>query len=376
MTTPAPYLLRRRDLVLGLGALAAAPLGCDDEAPFTGELWASAQGSEPGSFELLVASSQGVHARFESEVRGHGLAVNPAAPERIVMFGRRPERLGILADLISGEVVGRFECPSGRHLTGHGCFSGDGSRLFVAEADLVTGEGTIAVFDATTLARTGEFSSHGIGPHEVALMPDESTLVVANGGLVTEPDGRDPVNLDTMRSSLVYVDTESGELLGEHTVPESKASLRHVAVSADGTVTVVMQIQREALADQEPRPLIAIHRPGGALEPLEDGLELGTAMDDYAGAVAVDDVSRVAAVTSPRGNLVGYWHLDTGLSLGVQRFDDVSGVALSSDGSRFVLSGSGGQLRQTDTATLEEQPEARARFSDVRWDNHLLTLRT
>lgn len=360
--------------MLGLGAVAAAPLGCEDAASFSGELWASAQGAEPGSFELVVASSQRVHARFGSEVRGHGLAVSPAAPERVVMFGRRPERIGMVADLMSGELTARFECPTGRHLTGHGCFSGDGMRLFVAEADLVTGEGTIAVLDATTLARLGEFASHGIGPHEIALMPDDRVLVVANGGLVTEPSGRDPINLDTMRSSLVYVDTESGELLGEHTVPESKASLRHLAVSADGTVTVVMQIQREALEDQEPRPLIAVHRPGEALEALVDGLELGTAMDDYAGAVAVDDTSRVAAVTSPRGNLVAFWHLDTGLSLGVQRFDDVSGVAVSADGSRFVLSGSGGQLRQTDTVTLEEQPAARARLSGVRWDNHLLTL--
>ncbi len=374
MTTQAPCFLRRRDLVLGLGALAAAPLGCDDSEPFAGELWASAQGSEPGSFELLVASAQRVHTRFKSEVRGHGLAVNPAAPERIVMFGRRPERLGIVGDLVSGDVVARFECASGRHLAGHGCFSADGARLFVVEADLVTGEGMIAVLDATTLERLGEFASYGIGPHEVALMPDGTTLVIANGGLVTEPGGRDPINLDTMRSSLVYMDARNGALLSEHTVPESKASLRHLAVAEDGTVAVVMQIQREALADQDPRPLVGIHMPGAALEALVDGLEIGTAMDDYAGAVALDSTSRAVAVTSPRGNLVAYWNLDTGLSLGVQRFDDVSGVAVSADGSRFVLSGSGGQLRQTDTATLEEQPEARARFSDVLWDNHLLTL--
>lgn len=367
-------MLRRRELVLGAGAVVAAPLGCDEATTSGEELWASAQGSEAGSFELVVASSQRVHARFQSEVRGHGLAVNPAVRGQVVMFGRRPAQVGIVGDLHLGSVVGRFECPGGRHLTGHGCFSLDGASLFVAEADLVTGEGSIAVLDADTLEREREFSSHGVGPHELALTPEGAALVIANGGLVTEADGRDPINLDTMRSSLVYVDVLSGALLGEHTVPESKASLRHLAVAADGTVVVVMQIQREALADEDSRPLIAVHRPGGELEPLLDGLELGLAMDDYAGAVAVEHGSRVAAVTSPRGNLVAYWNLDSGLSLGVQRFDDVSGVAVSADGTRFVFSGSGGQLRQTDTATLQEQPEARSRLEDVKWDNHLHAL--
>ncbi len=374
MKPPAPYLLRRRELMLGSCAAAMAPLGCDDADPATGELWASAQGSEPGSFELVVANAQRVHARFPSEVRGHGLAVNPTDPAHVVMFGRRPERVAIACDVGSGEIVGRIACASGRHLAGHGCFSLDGTRLFVVEADLVTGEGTIAVFDADSLERLGEFSSYGVGPHEVVLMPGGDALAVANGGLITEPDGRDPINLDSMRSSLVFVDAHTGAVLGEHTVAEPKASLRHLAIARDGTVAVVMQIQRAALSDTDPRPLIAIHRPGGELESLESGLELGTTMDDYAGAVAVDDASRVAAVTSPRGNLVAFWDIDTAESLAVQRFDDVSGVALSADGTRFILSGSGGQLRQTSTHTLEEQPAARARLEDVRWDNHLLTL--
>ncbi|MBV1858399.1 MAG: DUF1513 domain-containing protein [Nannocystaceae bacterium] len=376
MTPPAPYLFGRRELVLGSTAIAVAPMGCDDSDPSPGELWASAQGADPGSFELVVAGSQGVYARIVSDVRGHGLAVSPTDPARVVMFGRRPQTVGVVGNILSSEVVGRFECARGRHLVGHGCFSLDGTRLFVAEADLVTGEGTIAVLDAGTLQRIDEFVSGGVGPHEVVLMPGGSSLAVANGGLVTEPGGRDPINLDSMRSSLVYLDADTGALLGEHTVAEPKASLRHLAVSRDGTLVVVMQIQRAALGDVQPRPLVAIHRPGGVLESLQDGLELGTAMDDYAGAVAVDDSSRVVAVTSPRGNLVAFWDLDTGASLGVQRFDDVSGVAVSRDGTRFVLTGSGGQLRQTETATLEELPGARARLDDVQWDNHLLTLRT
>ncbi len=376
MTEQVPAAMGRRAFLARSCALAMAPVGCADTSLATGELWASAQGNEAGSYELLVVGPGRVHARFASEVRGHGLAQHPNVPERVVMFGRRPTRVGLVVDVVAGETLGGFECPAGRHLAGHGCFNGDGSQLFVVEADDLSGQGAIAVLDADTLERLGEFDSHGVGPHEIALMPGASMLVVANGGLRTEPGGRDPINLDTMRSSLVYLDANSGALRGEHMVPESKASLRHLAVADDGTVAVVMQVQRAALDDEEPRPLIAVHSPGGTLRPLEDGVELGMAMQDYAGSVALDSTARVAAVTSPRGNLVAYWHLDTGASLGSLRFDDVSGVAVSADGSTFVLSGSGGQLRHADTVTLEELPQARERFADVRWDNHLLAVVT
>ena len=44
------------------------------------------------------------------------------------------------------------------------------------------------------------------------------------------------------------------------------------------------------------------------------------------------------------------------------------------DDDRFVFTGSNGQVRMADADTLEEQPESRTRFSDVLWDNHLLSV--
>lgn len=367
-------MMGRRSVLGGCCAWLVASMGCDGQGSVEGPRFASAQGAEEGAYELVVVDGQGVRARFVTDVRGHGLAAHPSNPDRVVMFARRPGTVGIVGDVRSGEVVGRFEAPTDRHHSGHGCFSADGSTLFVVEAEVVSGRGFVAVLDAHTLERRGAFETHGLGPHEVVLMPDGVTLAVANGGLVTEPGGRDPINLDTMASSLTYLDASSGERLGLHTVPESKASLRHLAVADDGTVVVAMQVQRDALEDGDPRPLIAVQHPGEPLRSLEDGLELGTAMEDYAGSVAVDSVSRVAALTSPRGNLVAYWNLDSGASHGIQTFADVSGVALSSDGAAFVLTGAGGQVRQTDPSTLEELPDARSQLGDVRWDNHLLAL--
>ncbi|MCR9164393.1 MAG: DUF1513 domain-containing protein [Nannocystaceae bacterium] len=367
-------VLRRRVVLGGGCAWLVASAGCDEQPTAAAGLFASAQGSEEGAYELVVADGRSIRARFASAHRGHGLAVHPANPQRVVMFARRPGTVGLVADARSGETVARFEAPQGRHQSGHGCFGADGSALFVVEAEVGSGRGFIAVLDAETFERRGEFETGGLGPHEVALMPDGVTLAVANGGLVSAPGGRDPINLDTMQSSLVYLDSGSGRQLGVHGVPEPKASLRHLAVADDGTVAVAMQIQRDALDDAQPRPLIAVQRPGEPLRPFDDGLEMGTAMEDYAGAVAVDSVTRTAALTSPRGNLVGYWDLDTGALKGAQTFADVSGVGLSSDGAAFILTGAGGQVRRTESYALEELSEARRQFGDVRWDNHLVVL--
>lgn len=367
-------VVRRRAVLRGSCAALLASTGCEGELLSDGARFASAQGSEDGAYELIVADASGVKARFPSDVRGHGLAVHPAAPGRVVMFARRPHRVGIIADVRTGTVSSRFEAPVGRHHSGHGCFSADASVLYVVESDVISGRGFLAVLDSDTLERVAEFETYGLGPHEVVLMPDGGTLAVANGGLVTEPGEREPINLATMESSLVYLDASTGVRLGQHAVAEEKASLRHLAVADDGTIAVAMQVQRDALSDSEPRPLVAIQRPGEALRALEDGRELGTAMEDYAGAVAVDGTSRVAAVTSPRGNVVAFWDLDSGALRGAQPFDNVSGIALSADGATFVLSGSGGQVRHIDPVSLEELPDARSRFGDVLWDNHLVAL--
>ena len=322
-----------------------------------------------------IAEPGGAAKTVRSGFRGHAMAHHPANPSRVVMFGRRPGEFGIVVDIERAQLVLRFECTPQRRFAGHGCFNADGSELLTVEADVETGAGVIAVRDGSTLQVVRELETHGIGPHEVVLMPDGRTLAVANGGILTRPEtGATALNLDSMRSTLTYLDLESGTVVDEQQVPESKASLRHLAVGDDGTVAVAMQVQREALDDTEPRPLLAIHRPGRELEPLLDGLELGTAMQDYAAGVAIDGESRIAAVPSPRGNLVGFWHIDTGAWVGQHAFDDVSGVTVSPQLGCFVLSGSGGQVRLVDADTLAELPDARERFAEVRWDNHLLAI--
>ena len=73
------------------------------------------------------------------------------------------------------------------------------------------GAGLIGVWArADAYHRLDEFSSGGIGPHEILRLPS-GNLAVANGGIRTHPEtGRKKLNLDTMRPNLTVLSPTGG----------------------------------------------------------------------------------------------------------------------------------------------------------------------
>lgn len=338
------------------------------------EVWVSAQGQEVGKFGLSWYSKllpQGATAL--SGFRGHGVSRHPLRKASVIMYGRRPGTQAIEVNLLTGKVEHQFECAPGRHLFGHGCFSADGKVLFTAEADYEKGIGKIGVRDALTYQQIDEFDSFGVGPHELKLLPDGKTLVVANGGIHTHPStGRKKLNLNTMSSSLTYLDAETGKKISAFKVPEPKASIRHLDVASDGTVAFGMQVQRVAAGHNKLVPLAGVHKPGHALDVIESPSSVILAMQDYAGSVVINDKTRTVGLTSPRGNIAVFWHLDTLQCMGYHQLHDVCGLGVSPDQSRFVLSNSFGQLRQLNAQNLKEDKSKRIHIPDMHWDNHML----
>lgn len=339
------------------------------------EIWLSAQGHNPKQYGIgWITANDQHYAQSLTNFRGHGLCQNPINPEQVIMFARRPGNYGIRLNTLSGEVDGKFHCDDDHYMHGHGCFSADGKKLFSTESSISSGKGKIAIRDSENLELIGEFESYGIGPHEIKLMPDGHTLVVANGGLLTHPNsGRKILNLDTMRSTLSYIDSLTGELISEHTVVESKASIRHIDVAEDGTVAMGLQVQRKAMNNNEPTTLAAIHKVGQDVQLLKAPENLTLKLHDYMGSVAVNSATRIAAFTSPKGDLALFWHLDDLTLQGYHAFHDVCGLTVSQDNKYFVLSNSAGRIRQINARTLKENIDKRMKFNGVSWDNHMLS---
>ncbi len=340
------------------------------------ERFLSAQGRNSEHYSLgWIEPKEEISKHVLTGFRGHGLCQNPMKPEQVIMFSRRPGMQGIRINTLTGKQDAIFNSAANRNMQGHGCFSADGKLLYCVESETSTGMGKITIRDGETLMQIGEFDSHGIGPHEMAIMPDQTTLVIANGGLLTYPDsGRKVLNHSTMRSTLSYVDIRSGELISEHQVPETKASIRHLDVAEDGTVAMALQVQRKAMNNDELRPLAATHKQGREIELLEAPEALMVKLNDYMGSVKIHNPSRTVAFTSPRGDLVMFWHLDDLKLQGYHGFHDVCGLAISQDNKHFVLSNSAGKIRQINAYKLEENISKRLTFPTKNWDNHMLSV--
>ncbi|WP_221799983.1 DUF1513 domain-containing protein [Oceanobacter mangrovi] len=383
--------MNRRQLLAGAGSTALIGSGLlalpnwvmagqsvTDQSLDGAEVWISAQGNEEtGYFAswILDGEQQPLVQSAASQFRGHGLAQNPVKPSQAVMFSRRPGTHGLVVNLYSGAVEQVFECADGHHMHGHGVYTPDGNWLLTTESDYRSGTGKLIARNTSNWAIEAEFLTHGIGPHDVRLMPDNKTLVVANGGLRTHPDsGREILNLDTMDPSLVYLSLYSGELISQHRLPESKASIRHLSVADDGTVAVATQVQRAAMTSNSLVSLGAIHRQGSEMVLLNGPDSLMNEFRDYMGSVAINNRERIAGFTSPRGNLAAFWHLDTHELLGYHAFYDVCGLTVTRDEQHFVLTNSAGEVRELKATSLREDRKLRRQYDGKHWDNHTFTL--
>ncbi|MFW2373379.1 MAG: DUF1513 domain-containing protein, partial [Gammaproteobacteria bacterium] len=114
--------INRRQFLSCLIAAGVAP-GILAKSPSHREYWISAQGKNSDtysmtSFNEMKKTTQSVISGF----RGHGMAQNPAQPESVVMFARRPGKYGIDVNIVTGEINHKFEIAKNRSLLGHGCF--------------------------------------------------------------------------------------------------------------------------------------------------------------------------------------------------------------------------------------------------------------
>ncbi|KGB81731.1 MAG: DUF1513 domain-containing protein [Confluentimicrobium sp.] len=298
--------------------------------------------------------------------RGHAAAAHPTRPEAVA-FARRPGTFAIVLDCISGGIRSRMEAPEGRHFYGHGVFSADGSLLFTPENDYEAGQGRIGVWQAgTDYIRIDEFSSGGVGPHDIARLPGTDTMVVANGGIETHPDaGRAKLNLPVMRPNLTYLDG-MGRVTGqiELNADLHLNSIRHLAVRGDGLVAFAMQWQGDGAVHP---PLLGLHRDGDDVLLLQAPDDLHRRMEGYAGSVAISSDGGSVAITSPRGGAIQLFDTDTAVFVAELPQADVCGINAGPEG--FVATTGNGTVIH-----MERGRVLGAESHRVAWDNHLIRL--
>ncbi len=319
-----------------------------------------------GRFALFGLSATGQDIfQIPLPGRGHAAAVHPERPEAVA-FARRPGRFALVIDCTTGQFTQRLDAPNERHFYGHGAFIHNGEILCTTENNIKTGEGVIGLWARSeNYRRIGEFSSGGIGPHELKTMPDDKTVAIANGGIKTHPDtGREKLNLDTMRPNLSFLD-DAGIIQSKiELAPElHQNSIRHLDVSMGGRVAFGMQWQGDP---SETPDLVGLIEPDNKVRTFNSGLSQQSGLQNYIGSVALSYDGNTIGVTAPKGNRAHFYSRNTGFIHAIKR-NDICGIATKND-SFITTDGTGGVFNVNDRNLTILAHTSRA------WDNHLVKI--
>jgi hypothetical protein len=237
--------------------------------------------------------------------------------------------------------------------------------LATSEQDAATSEGFVGLWDvAGGYSRIGEVPTGGLGPHDLKLLPS-GVVLVANGGIATDGSDRTKLNIPTMRPSLALLDPLGGGAveITELDPDLHQASIRHLALRADGTVAFAMQWEGDP---ERLVPLLGLRSPEGTVTLAEAPEPEARLMQGYAGSVAWNGGDTEVAITSPKGGRAQRFDA-AGTFLGHVLRPEVCGVAPLGEG--FLLSDGLGGLVAVEGA--EVRPLSRVA---VAWDNHLFAL--
>jgi len=349
----------RRDFLKAAGAIYLASLtpAAAETLVRADAVYASGFRAPDGSFGAALLAEDGrIVSRVALPGRAHGLA---SSAKKVAAFARRPGKFIFIFDrqnLIAPVVV---NAPAGRHFYGHGHFSPDGRLLYASENDFDNNRGMIGLYDATDgFRRIGEFPAHGIGTHDMSVSDDGKLLIIANGGIETNPDfGRTKLNLDHMEPSLVLADAATGDLVEKHELPEAlrQVSTRHIDLDADGRIWFACQYEGPR---RDLPPLIGHFGKGEALTWIDLPPEVTRSLGNYVGAIAVNRRDGLVGVTSPAGGVSVVLDAASGKVKATGILNEAAGIASARHG--FATSSYDGRF-------LDSQ-------ETVNWDQHIIRL--
>lgn len=330
--------------------------------------WLTGFGRADGTFGVAaIGDDLSVTPILSSSLRLHGILRHPTRNE-ICAPARRPgSHLWVLTE---DQRVLNIEAPENRHYFGHGIYSQNGDKLFLAENDFDNERGVIGVYDSNDgYKRLGEFSSNGVGPHELRLMPGGRHLAIANGGILTHPDlGRAKLNLDTMQPNLTLIDLQTLRPVERAQLPDRfhQLSLRHFDVTSTGEIVFGVQDQRKPYGE---RPMVGKWTPGQNPHLFSPPKKGWGVLNGYVGSIAIEQSGRIAVAVSPRGGTAVFWNIASGEEMGSYTAKDICGLASTDNANGFLITSGQGSVvtvRVKDTGPVLE----RTANHTMQFDNH------
>jgi hypothetical protein len=249
----------------GLAQTQPAGVSPADTATTLAAAWRQGTGAGSDFVGLLQLDWAQAQSRIKAAValpsRSHGLVAQ--ADGGFVAVAVRPGSWIVRCDA-QGHAAQWLQMdsePEGRTLDGHVCASADGQWLYTTETNTRSGQGWISVRDARSLHKVAQWRTHGVEPHQ-ALLDATGSLWVANGGIY-RADGDKKRDLHLMDSSLVRINLENGERLGQWRLKDQRLGIRHMAWSAPNSagevlLGIALQNEHDDIAQRRSSPVLAV----------------------------------------------------------------------------------------------------------------------
>lgn len=211
--------------------------------------------------------------------------------------------LGMIFNLSTKKVTKSFNSSTGLDFFGHAVSTPDGQYFICGESAKNVKDGTITVRDSRDGRIVQKFLSHGQNPHEMLVMPDGKTLLIANAGPLDFDSKRDGIE----RSCLAFVDLGSGKIVNKliSTVPDVK--IAHFSRLNSGRIFVggvpgtnKDKVPGRVLTTDGKKDLTQLDVPDSIVKSL---------VNETLSVVASDDKNLVA-VSMPYSNRVLTWQAD------------------------------------------------------------------
>ncbi|GLR69922.1 DUF1513 domain-containing protein [Agaribacter marinus] len=366
----------RRQFVKRISALAGftainSMLGCSirkSELP----VFISCASNRQNEHFVVAFTQAGILSQTKIPVRGHDCIPMTSKANQAVVIGRRPDTFAAVIDIAEGKIIRTFASEAKHHFYGHGRLICDDQYLVTTENAYEAGDGYLVVRDTESLKVLNRCKSGGIGPHDIAVLPNSQNqagainalkLVVANGGILTHPDyPRIKLNIDSMQSNISIVNLFNGEIENHIDAPNKAVSLRHVDVNENQQIVVAGQHQHKHHGNT---PLVFSAIPNDEyLQPFDLPSSTWQSMKGYTASAKVSSTS--AFVSSPRGHKLYVFDLASNALAQTIHMRDVAGL-INTNKSVYATSGKGKVLsgihqgRKPKTMLIGEQ---------LMFDNH------
>ncbi len=348
--------------LVATGAYSFFPEPLNKGLPPSSNLLLSSVSDNAGRHYVAALDQLGnIYYQLAIPERAHDSLYN-SRKKQAIYFGRSPSKAIYVVDIVNKRISTIVKAKKNRHFYGHGVIDKANRYLYVVENDTTVNQGRIGVYDAEDgYKKIDEINSYGIGPHQIALLSDEKTLVVANGGILKDSNNT-ITNKDSFSSELTYINTQNASLIASYPSQYAGNSLRHLTVGKQDQVFVGAQSHSQYI-----NPLVFSHKDENNLVPFiaEDYTWQGH--NNYTASLV--ECGDKLIVSSPRGNALSFWNTKDRSFITKKDYLDVAGLAIGSgtNSSELLVSTGQGMIININNMQVSQ----RYRTKGIAWDNHL-----